>query len=109
MALRLRLGLAALAAGLMLPAGAEALSLDPVGSFSSPMFVTSDPADPDRLFVVEQGGRIRLVEDGSQSTFLDLTTPTDLVACCGERGLLSMALAPDFETSGRLYVYYTRE
>ena len=109
MALRFRLGLAALAVGLMLPAGAGAASLDPVGSFSSPMFVTSDPTDPDRLFVVEQGGRIRLLENGTQSTFLDLTTPTDLVSCCGERGLLSMALAPDFETSGHFYVYYTRE
>jgi hypothetical protein len=109
MALMLRLGLAALAACLVLPASAASYSLDPVGSFSSPVFVTSDPGDPDRLFVVEQGGRIRLLEGGTQSTYLDLTTPTDFVACCGERGLLSMAFAPDFETSGRFFVYYTRE
>jgi glucose/arabinose dehydrogenase len=110
MGVRVRLGLAAAAACLLLPAGAaSAVSLDPIGAFSSPVFVTSDPRDPERLFVVEQGGRIRLVENGVQSTYLDLNSPTDLVASGGERGLLSMAFAPDFETSGHFYVYYTRE
>ena len=83
---------------------AGAATLQPVGSFSSPVFVTSDPGDAGRLFVVERGGAIRLVSGGATSTFLDLGP---LVLAGGERGLLSMAFAPDFAQSGRYYVYYT--
>jgi glucose/arabinose dehydrogenase len=84
------------------PAGAA--TLEQIGSFSSPVFVTSDPGNAERLFVVEQGGRIVLSQGGATSTFADLTT---LVLSGGERGLLSMAFATDFATSGRFYVYYT--
>ena len=35
---------------------------EPVGIFNTPVYVTSEPADPDRLYVVEQGGRIQLVD-----------------------------------------------
>ena len=78
------------------PAGASAaVRLDPVGTFTAPVFVTSLPSDPDRLLVVEQRGTIQLVDHGVASTFLDLDTP-DLVSAGGERGLLSVALAPDY-------------
>ena len=53
------------------PAGA-AYSLDPIGTFSRPIFVTSEPDDPDRLLVVEQNGTIKLVDHGAISTFLQL-------------------------------------
>jgi hypothetical protein len=39
---------------LLVPAGAPAASLEPVGSFAQPIFVSSDPDDPDRFFVVER-------------------------------------------------------
>ena len=57
---------------------------------------------------MEQGGRIELVRAGTLSTpdFLDITT---LVLSGGERGLFSMAFAPDYATSGRFYVYYTAQ
>jgi glucose/arabinose dehydrogenase len=85
---------------------AGAASLEPVGTgFSSPIFVTSDPANPDRLFVVERGGTIRLLENGEIKPFA--TLPASLVSTDGEGGLLSIALAPDFHTSGRLFVFYT--
>src|SRR5207247_824475 len=76
------------------------------GGFASPVYVTAPPADPHRLFVVEQAGRIMEVRDGQKldTPFLDITPD---VKCCGEQGLLSMALAPDYATSGRFYVYYT--
>ena len=48
---------------LAVPASASALSLDKVGSFDRPTYVTSDPNDPSRLFVVEQAGRIEPVEN----------------------------------------------
>jgi hypothetical protein len=91
---------------LVLCAGsARAVSLQPIGEFDQPIYVTSAPADGNRLFVVERGGKIEQVRGGAVSTFADLST---VVSCCeGERGLLSIALAPDFEASGRLYVDYT--
>jgi hypothetical protein len=90
---------------LALPADAGAFTLQPVGSFDQPIYVTSDPVNPDRLFVVQRQGQIKEVKGGSISTFADLTS---VVQCCeGERGLLSMALAPDFPQSGLLYVDYT--
>jgi glucose/arabinose dehydrogenase len=87
------------------PCAQAAVTLDPVGTFDSPVYVTSEPANPNRLFIVDQAGRIQLSENGVASTFLDLS---GLVAAGDERGLLSMALAPDFATSGHFYVYYTR-
>jgi hypothetical protein len=85
-------------------AGAVAATLEPVGDFSQPIFVTSDPASPSDLFVVEREGRVVEDDAGSRSVFADLT---DLVSCCeSERGLLSIALAPDFASSGRFYAAY---
>ena len=57
------------------------------------------------MFVVEQRGRIKMVKGGATSTFLDIVSK---VACCGERGLLSVAFHPDYETNGSFYVYYTQ-
>jgi hypothetical protein len=85
--------------------GACAATLHLVGNFDQPIFVTSAPANPDDLFVVEREGRVVRVTDGVSSAFADLT---DLVSCCaGERGLLSIALAPDFDASGRFHAAYT--
>jgi glucose/arabinose dehydrogenase len=94
-----------LAALLLLPARAAALSLQPIGSFNQPIYVTSDPADPGRLFVVERGGLIKELRGGSTTTFADLTS---VVRCCeSERGLFSIALPADFEQTGLFYVDYT--
>jgi Glucose / Sorbosone dehydrogenase len=99
--------LAALVAALSfcMCAGASAATLHLVGEFDQPIFVTSDPGNPDRLLVVEREGMVRQVEGGSVSLFGDLG---DLVSCCdGERGLLSIAVAPDFPSNGRFYAVYT--
>jgi hypothetical protein len=101
--------LTALAASLflLLAPPAAAATLEPVGSFAGPIFVTSDPADPDRLLVVEREGRVIEVREGKASELADLTS---LVSCCvSERGLHSIAPAPDFATSGRFYAVYTGE
>jgi len=90
--------------GMSAPAHA-ALELVQLGTFTQPVLVTSAPGDSERLYVVEQGGVIKVVRrDGGVTTFLDLT---DRVLSGGERGLLSIAFAPDHATSGRFYVYYT--
>jgi glucose/arabinose dehydrogenase len=82
------------------------LTLTKIGDFARPVFVTSPPGDQQRLFVVEQRGTIReLVGDGPNvGMFLDLSSHVELVS---ERGLLGLAFAPDYATSGRFYVDYT--
>jgi glucose/arabinose dehydrogenase len=77
-----------------------------LGDFDSPVYVASPPGDPSRVFVVEQTGRIQLLVDGTrQSTpFLDVNGD---VLTGSERGLLSMAFAPDYATSGRFWIYLT--
>jgi hypothetical protein len=64
------------------------------------------PGDPTRLFVVEKNGLIRILENGAilAAPFLDLTAVTTKGS---EQGLLGLAFAPDYETSGRFYVNYT--
>ncbi len=88
---------------------ANGLRLAKVGTFDQPVFVAAAPGDSRRLFVVQKGanGRaeIRVVRDGVTLArpFLSL----DGIATVGEQGLLSMAFAPDYATSGRFYVYFT--
>ena len=72
-----------------------------VRDFNQPVAVAAPAGDPVRLFVVELGGRIMNL-DGS--LFLDLTS---LVQTGGEQGLLAMAVAPDYTTSGRVFAFYT--
>jgi hypothetical protein len=94
------LGLLALAA----PA-ARAASLQPIGQFSHPTYVTSDPSDGERLFVVERAGTIQEVDRGAVRLFADISGAVGCGGeCSGERGLLSIAPAPEFESSGRFYV-----
>jgi hypothetical protein len=78
-------------------------SLVALGSFSSPTYATSAPDDGNRIYVVEKPGTIRIA--GQATPFLDLTA--DTLSTDQERGLLSMAFAPDYATSGRFYVYLT--
>ncbi|HYQ77552.1 MAG TPA: PQQ-dependent sugar dehydrogenase [Solirubrobacterales bacterium] len=85
-------------------ASAQALTTQSIGSFDRPIFLTSAPANPDRLFVVERDGRIIEVENGNRTVFADISS---LVDPTGEGGLLSIALSPDFQSSGRLFVDYT--
>ena len=81
--------------------------LEPVASgLDTPVFVTSADGEPDRLFVVEKVGRVRLIVDG----VVDPTPVLDIsgrITSDGSRGLLGMALAPDFASTGRFYVNYT--
>lgn len=75
-----------------------------VSGLTQPVYVTA-PVDDPRLFVVEQEGLIRVIEDGAilPTPFLDLSA---LVLASGEMGLLGLAFPPDYATSGFLYVKY---
>jgi hypothetical protein len=114
MTLSWAVGKFALALGLFLAlagSSAQAASLQTIGTgFDEPIFVTSDPGNPDRLFVVERRGRIIEVAGANRSVFADLRGIVGCGEVCGgERGLLSIALSPDFATSGRLFVDYAED
>lgn len=86
-------------------AGAKrGVGLKRIGSFDAPVYVTGAPGFPKLLFVVEQPGRIMVLDEGKRRTFLDIR---NLVDYGGERGLLSVAFPPDYARSKRFYVYYT--
>jgi glucose/arabinose dehydrogenase len=111
--LALALGVAAFAPlsgqGATTPGGVpQSLFLQPVGAFQYPVFVTSPPGDQQRMMVVQQGGLIKLVLNGviQATPFLDAHTWTTF-SPGGDLGLLSVAFAPDYATTGRFYVYYT--
>jgi len=83
------------------------IALEPVTSgFTSPLYLTAPPGDTDRLFVVERGGRIKIVKDGQvlATPFLDLSAE---VTAGSERGLLSLAFHPEYASNGYFYVDYT--
>jgi glucose/arabinose dehydrogenase len=82
------------------------LALKRIGSFAYPVHVAGAPGFPKLLFVVEQGGRVRVLRGGRRigRPFLDIS---GLVNLSGERGLLSIAFPPDYRRSRRFYVYYT--
>ncbi len=86
---------------------ANAVTKVSVGSFASPIYATAPPGAERRLFVVERGGKVRVLVDGEKRSraFLNIT---DLVDVTGEGGLLSVAFAPDYAQSRRFYVFYTR-
>jgi len=71
------------------------------------VYAAAAPGDP-RLFLVNRFGLIHLLGPGglAPAPFLDLS---DRVDPEGEGGLLSMAFAPDWETSGAFFVYYTAD
>jgi hypothetical protein len=79
--------------------------------FDHPVFVASPPDDT-RLFVVEQTGRIKIISNTATGTvlptlFLDLSSRIQLLSFDDEeRGLLGLAFAPDYATSGFFYVQY---
>jgi glucose/arabinose dehydrogenase len=83
------------------------LHLQPFASgFSMPVAMVQDPTNSSIHFVVEQGGRIRVLQNRTVLS-QDLLDLTDLVSCCGESGLFSLAFPPDAAVTGRFFVHYT--
>src|SRR5215471_3769618 len=80
------------------PTAGSTLRLIPVVTgLNNPLYITH--AGDDRLFIVEQPGRIRIVQQGTllETPFLDITS---LVRSGGEQGLLSVAFHPAYGTPG---------
>ncbi|TFH22402.1 MAG: glucose dehydrogenase [Myxococcales bacterium] len=77
---------------------------------SSPVQLTAVALDTRRLFVVEQRGRVRILEDGVvlPTVFLDIESLVAGPETASERGLLGLAFHPDHAANGRFFVNYTR-
>lgn len=78
-------------------------------SFERPVDLQNAGDGSNRLFVVEQAGRILVFENDPAATeaavFLDIR---DRVSDAGnEEGLLGLAFPPQYENSGHFYVYYS--
>jgi len=90
------------------PPTSDTLRLVPVvtSGLSSPLYLAAPTGDTARLFVVEQGGQIRIVQHGQllPTAFLDIHTR---LVSGGEQGLLSVAFHPSYATNGFFYVNYT--
>lgn len=93
------------------PAAAQALKARLVASgFTQPVFAASPPGDLQRLFVLEQSGKIKILRNGVvlATPFLDLgATGLDRIVSGGERGLLGLAFHPDYASNGYFFVNYT--
>ena len=89
-----------------LPEGPEPVGLEVVVTgLDFPLHLTAPAGDP-RLFIVEKGGTVRIVEDGTllPTPFLDLTGQ---VSTGSEQGLLGLAFHPAYAVNGRVIVHYT--
>ncbi len=76
-----------------------------VTGLTRPLAFVQDPSNPAVQFVVEQGGTIRVVQNGAllAAPFLDLS---GVVATGGERGLIALAFASNYAESGRFFVSF---
>ena len=85
------------------------LSLYATG-FDFPLYITNDGINPtngiNKLYAVEQGGRIKILLNGQTNTapFLDIST---MVSNGNEQGLLGLAFHPNYEINGHFFVNYT--
>jgi glucose/arabinose dehydrogenase len=81
-----------------------------ISGLSSPVGVVNAGDGTNRLFVVQQGGSVRVVSAGGalqSGNFLSMAGVAGGFSNGGERGLLGLAFHPSFETNRKLFVYYT--
>ncbi len=78
------------------------------GGFDLPVQVTNAGDGSGRMFVVEQHGTIRVVKNGEPLSTPFLSIP-DLVKCCEEQGMLSIAFPPGYAKKQYFYVSYTQK
>ena len=85
----------------------QTIGLQPFASgFSSPVAIVN--AGDQRLFVVQRGGLIRIVNPNGTINATPFLSLSSIITAGGERGLLGLAFHPNYATNGRFYVNYTR-
>ena len=99
----------AVCAGVPTVAGTALDSVRVASGLVHPVHVTAPRLDPNRVFVVEQPGRIRIIKNGALLATPFLAIESRVLSAGSEQGLLSVAFHPDFETNGFLFVNYTRQ
>ena len=89
-------------------AAAEVPLVQVLSGLNKPLYVTNAHDGSNRLFIVEQGGRIKVLQPGATAptVFLDITPK---VISGSELGLLGLAFHPQFATNRRFFVDYTRQ
>jgi glucose/arabinose dehydrogenase len=95
-------------ASILSPAATAQLRTERLASgLSKPVFATVAPGDPERLYIVEQTGTVRILDQGNllPNPFLDVSAK---VGSGLELGLLGLAFHPDYTSNDYLYVAYTR-
>lgn len=94
-----------------LASAASAQQLAPFADgFERPLELVADPSSDDRFYIVEQGGTIRIIEDGEIRNEPFLTMPRGAMQLqFFEQGLLGMALHPDWPRTLEFFVNYTAE
>lgn len=92
------------------PAVAQAaIQLEPVLSgLSRPIFVTNAHDGTNRLFIVEQGGIIKVLRPGTSAPTVFLNITSRVLSDGSEQGLLGLAFHPQFSVNHRFFVNYTR-
>jgi autotransporter-associated beta strand protein len=100
-----------------IPTGSISISLQTIATgLGAPDYAVSEPGDTNRLFVVDQSGLIRVIQNGSLLPTPALDIRSLIVGASStsdERGLLGLAFTPDFNTLGSpgyhtLYTYYSQ-
>ncbi len=84
------------------------IALSPfVAGFANPVDIVNAGDGSGRLYVVQQGGLIRIIRNGTilPTPFLNISAK---LICCGEQGLLGLAFHPNYRKNGFFFVYYTR-
>jgi glucose/arabinose dehydrogenase len=88
------------------PPAAKARLRPYITGLASPVDLAAPLSEPNRLYIVEQGGRIRVAVNGKlrAAPFLDVHNK---IVSGGEQGLLGLAFHPRYATNKRFYVDYT--
>jgi glucose/arabinose dehydrogenase/mono/diheme cytochrome c family protein len=79
-------------------------------NFSDPVVITAPPGETNRLFIVEQDGRVAVITNlltPTRTVFLDIVSRVSGGVPNDERGLLGMAFHPGYATNRYFYVYYS--
>jgi glucose/arabinose dehydrogenase len=89
------------------PTSGSTMSVRKLGSVSGVAILATSPPNDGRLFVIEQGGRIRIFQNDQlvATPFLDISS---IVTAGGEQGLLGLAFDPSYACNGQFYVWYTK-
>lgn len=95
--------------GLFLAAclSAQTISLENfVSGISNPVEIVASPTSDNRLFVVQQSGTIKIVNENGTIAPDNFLNISNLITFGGERGLLGLAFHPQFLTNRYFFVYY---